>query len=132
MALAREVDARVVLVERDREVRVGLVVAQADVEARLVALDEVVLGQQRLGLGGHEQEVDLVDAVDHLDRAARDPVGEVAGDALADRLRLADVDDLARVVVEQVDAGPVGQVAALLARAGGGGGWRAWRPSLRA
>ena len=99
VALAREVDARIVLVDRDRQERIGLVVAQADVEARLVVLDELVLGQQRLGLGGDEQEVDLVDAVDHLDRAARSPpIGEVAGDALADRLRLADVDDLARVL----------------------------------
>ena len=70
MALAREVHAREVLVERDREERIGLVVAQADVEARLVLLDERVLGQQRLGLGGDEQELDLVDPRDHLDRAA--------------------------------------------------------------
>src|SRR5262249_42856840 len=50
VALAREVDAREVLVERDADVRVGLVVAQPDVEARLVLLDEVLLGEQRLGL----------------------------------------------------------------------------------
>jgi hypothetical protein len=38
----------------------------------------------------------------------------VRGDALLDRLGLADVDDLAAVVVEEVDARPVGQVLALL------------------
>ena len=40
--------------------------------------------------------------------------GEVGGDAFADRARLADVDDLALGVVEEVDARGVGQVAALL------------------
>ena len=50
--------------------------------------------------------------------APRDRVGEVAGDALADRLRLADVDDPPLRVAEQVDAGTVGQVSALLGQAG--------------
>ena len=58
MLLAGEVDARVVLVEADADVGVGLVVAQADVEARPVALDEALLGEQRLRLGGGDEEVD--------------------------------------------------------------------------
>ncbi len=40
--------------------------------------------------------------------------GEVGGDALADRARLADVEQLAAPVVEEVDAGGVGQGFALL------------------
>ena len=56
--LAREVDPREVLVERDRDVGVRLVVAQPDVEARPVLLDEVLLGEQRLGLGLGDDEVD--------------------------------------------------------------------------
>ncbi len=127
VALAREVHARKRLVERDREKRIGLVVAQANVEARLVLLDELVLRQQRLGLGGDEQALDLVDARHHLDRAARRAralgVREVPGHALADRFRLADVDDLARLVAKEVDTGAVGQAAPLLgepARAGFG------------
>ena len=59
VALAREVDARVVLVEADPDVGVGLVVAQPDVEQRPVALDELLLGEQRLGLGLGGDEVDL-------------------------------------------------------------------------
>jgi hypothetical protein len=118
MALAREVDAREVLVHRDRDERIGLVVAQSDVEARAVLLDEVLLGQQRLGLGGDEHELDRLDRVDHLVGAARDRIAEVAGDALLDRLGLADVDDLALVVAEQVDARAVGQRLALLRQAG--------------
>ena len=116
VALAGEVDAGELLVERDRDVRIGLVVAQADVQARLVLLDEVLLDEQRLGLGMDDERLDLVDRRDHL--AARPQMrsppapGEVRGDALADRLRLADVDDLALGVAEQVDAGLVGEVAA--------------------
>ena len=45
VALAREVHARVGLVEGDGDERIGLVVAQADVEARPVLLDEALLGQ---------------------------------------------------------------------------------------
>jgi hypothetical protein len=118
VALAREVDAREFLVHRDRDERIGLVVAQADVEARAVLLDEVLLGQQRLGLGGDEHELHPVDRVDHLVGAARDRVGEVAGHPLLQRLGLADIDDLALVVAEQVDARPVGQRLALLGQAG--------------
>ena len=117
VALAREVDAREVLVHRDRDVRVALVVAQADVELRLVALDQVLLGEQRLGLARQQQHVDVVRLLDHLDGAARDRVGEVARDALLQRARLADVDDLAGGVLEEVDAGPVGQARGA-ARAG--------------
>src|SRR6201999_2396732 len=49
--LTREIDARKVLVQADRDVGVRLVVAQPDVELRLVLLDEVLLGEQRLGFG---------------------------------------------------------------------------------
>ena len=108
--LAGEVDPRVLLVEADADVGVGLVVAQADVEARPVALDEALLGQQRLRLGGGDEGVDAVDPGGHP-RAAG---GEVVGDAFADRARLADVEQLAVAAVEEVDAGRVGQRAALV------------------
>jgi hypothetical protein len=108
--LAGEVDPRVVLVEADADVGVGLVVPQADVEARPVALDEALLGQQRLRLVGGDQRFDPVDARGEAGVAA----GEVGGDALADRARLADVEQLAVAVVEEIDAGLVGQRFALL------------------
>ena len=59
VALAREVDARVLLVQRDPDVGVRLVVAQADVVDGAVALDELLLGQQRLGLGLGGDELDV-------------------------------------------------------------------------
>ena len=116
--LAREVHARELLVHRDRDERIRLVVAQADVEPRSVLLDEVLLGEERLGLGGDEDELDRLDRIDHLVRAAGHGVREVAGDALLDRLRLADVDDLAALVAEQVDARPVGESLALVRESG--------------
>src|SRR5262249_11366032 len=60
VALAGEVDAGVVLVEGDRDEGIGLVVAQADVEARAVLLDEALLGEQRLGLGGDDDALDVL------------------------------------------------------------------------
>src|SRR6202034_2809709 len=65
VALAGEIDAWVVLVERDRDERVGLVVAQADVEARAVLLDEALLGKQRLGLAADHDAVDRCDLGRH-------------------------------------------------------------------
>ena len=55
--------------------------------------------------------LDAVDAGGH----ARAAGGEVVGDAFADRARLADVEQLAVAAVEEVDAGRVGQRAALVA-----------------
>ena len=64
--LAGEVHAREVLVQADRDVRVRLVVAQPDVELRPVALDEALLGDQGLGLGLGDQDLDVVDSANHL------------------------------------------------------------------
>src|SRR5205085_835540 len=107
--LAGEVDARVLLVEADGDVGIGLVVPQADVEARSVALDEALLGQQRLRLGRGDE------ALDPLDAASQAPLatGEMGGDPLADGACLADVEELVAAPVEEVDAGLVGQLAAL-------------------
>ena len=73
VALAREHDARVVVLDGDGDVRERLVVAQPDVERRPVALDEVLLEVQRL---------DLVAGDDHLD------VGDALGQLRLDRARL--------------------------------------------
>ena len=103
MALAREVHARELFVQRYRDIGVRLVVAQADVEARLVLLDEVLLRQQRLGFGVHHQRLDLIDRGDEVPAATRARIREVRGHALADRLRLADVQHPSAGVAEQVD-----------------------------
>jgi hypothetical protein len=110
VALAREVDARVVLVEADADVRIRLVVAQPYVVDRAVALDELLLGEQCLGLGLGGDELDVADLRDHR----RPRLAEVTGDPLLDAERLADVEDLALGVAEQVDAGGIRQRSALL------------------
>ena len=112
--LARPLDPREVVGQRDLDVRVALVVLEADVEARPVALDQVHLEEQRLGDRVGLGDLDVDDPVDH----AADPVDLAGGrlllpvrpDAVAQALRLADVDDVAAVVLHQVDARLVGQL----------------------
>ena len=59
VALAREHHARVVVLDRDGDVRERLVVAQPHVERRPVALDEVLLEVQRLDLAAGDDRLDL-------------------------------------------------------------------------
>ena len=73
VALAGEVHPRVLLIEADAHVGIGLVVAQPDIEPWPVALDELLLGEQRLGLGLGDQEVDRADPVDERKPAAVRP-----------------------------------------------------------
>ena len=92
-------------VERDRDVRERLVVAQPDVERRPVALDEVLLEVERLGLVARDDDLDVRDAARELpDRHAAVAALEVAAHARAQRLRLADVQRVALLVAEDVDA----------------------------
>jgi hypothetical protein len=116
VALAREVHPRERLVERDRDVGVRLVVAQTDVVWRPVLLDEPLLGEQRLGLVRGRDELDPLDSREQLVGHARATPAEVRGDALADRVRLADVQRAAARVLEQVHPGRVGQATPLLDR----------------
>jgi hypothetical protein len=101
---AVEADLRI-LVPRDQDVAVALVVAEEDVVAGREALDEVVLEQQRLRLGARDRGLGAGDLGDHHRRArAREVPLEVRGDALLQVSRLADVDHLAGGVPEAVDA----------------------------
>ena len=97
----------VLLVERDREHRVGLVVAVADVEPRVELLDPVVFQLQRLDLGVDHRPLHLGGGGHHLPSArmqARD-IGEVRGQSAAQALGLADVDDSSVLIPEPVHAG---------------------------
>ena len=69
--LAREHHPRVVVLDRDGDVRERLVVAQPHVERRPVALDEVLLEVQRLDLGAGDDRLDLVDALRQLSMPGR-------------------------------------------------------------
>ena len=105
VALAREHDPRVLVRDGHRDVRERLVVAQPDVERRPVALDEVLLEVERLGLVPRHDHLDVGDAAHELRRSrAAVALLEVAADARAERLRLAHVDRVPLLVAEDVDA----------------------------
>jgi len=106
-------DAREVVGQRDLDVRVALVVLQANVEARLEPLDEVVLEKQRLADAVDLRDLDVGDPVDD----APDPVAlahgrllllPIAPHPVAQALRLADVQDVTAGVLEQVDTRSIG------------------------
>ena len=93
-----------------------LVVAQPHVERRTVALDEVLLEVQCLDLARRDDRLDRLDprghVLDPLPRVARARL-EVRADARPQRLRLADVQDVAPAVAEDVDARPSRQALQL-------------------
>ena len=107
--------ARPVLVERDREVRVGLVVLQADVEAGPVLLDEVELEEEGLDLVRGDDPLDPLRGLHHLPGALREQVrlDEVVRQPAPEALRLPDIDHPAFGVEELVRAGRVGDAAGL-------------------
>ena len=73
-------------------------------------LDQVVLEQQRLGLGVGHRDFDFRDLLDHR-RGLRRVVAflEIGRDALLQVTCLADVDDLMFLVEHAIDAGLVRQ-----------------------
>jgi hypothetical protein len=111
VALAREHDPRVLVLDRDRDVRKGLVVPQPDVEGRPVPLDEVLLEVERLDLVLGDDHLDVRHPLRQLpDRRAR--VGallEVGAHARAQGLGLAHVEHIPGPIPEEVDPGQRGQ-----------------------
>ena len=76
----------------DLEERVALVVAEQDVVPGVLRLDEVVLQQQRLGLGAHHRGLQARDLAHHVaDARAAVLLGEIAGHALLEVARLAHI-----------------------------------------
>ena len=92
------------------DAQVALVVLEADVVARLVLLDEVVLEDQRFLLVAGHQGLDVLHLAHeegHVRAAVAAP--QVGAHPRAQLLGLAHVNDLAAAVPHQVDAGPGGQ-----------------------
>jgi hypothetical protein len=106
MALAREHHPREVVVDRDGDVRIGLVVAQTDVERWPMALDEVLLEVKGLRLGARDDDLDAVDAARQaVESPARVACAEIRTHPRPKGLRLADVEDRVVRGTEQVDTG---------------------------
>ncbi len=104
LVAAHHLDAGELLVHRHREVRVALVVAVLDVEPGVELLDPGVLQLQRLDLRGHHRPLHGGGRGDHGAGAGVQvrQVLEVVGQALAQALRLPDVDHPAVLVTEPV------------------------------
>src|SRR5262249_20208714 len=105
--LTREHHTRVLVLDRDGDVRERLVVAQAHVERGPVALDEVLLEMERLDLAARYDRLDVGDAVDELvdaEPVVAAPGLEVLAHARTQRLGLADVKDVSPSGAEDVDA----------------------------
>ena len=121
VSLAREHDARELVLDGDGDVRERLVVAEADVVRRPVPLDEVLLEVERLDLGAGDDHLEVVDSGDESrDRLAGVAASglEVRAHAWAQRLRLADVEHAALGVAKEVDARLRGQAFQLVADVG--------------
>ncbi len=104
---ARGVDPRVLVAGGHHDVGVALVVLERGVKARAVALYQVRLEDQSLGLARRDDKVYLPDAPAEL-RYLRAPVagaGKVARHPAPDVLGLAHVHDLLFGILEDVNAG---------------------------
>ncbi len=88
-----------------------------------MALDQVVLEGERLHLAVGDDEIEVGDLLDHpgLVELGRPRGLEVRADAIAQHAGLADVEDLAPGVLEQIDAGPGRQLLELLGERHGSG-----------
>ena len=99
--------------ERERRVRlrhvqthegVALVVLEQDVVFGFVQLDERVFEHERLKLGLHDDDIEIRNVRDHGRHLRQVLAAKIARDAVFERFRLADVDDLAVLVEHDVHA----------------------------
>ena len=121
---ARDEDLGEAVGEGELDVRVGLIVAQQDVEARLALLDEVVLESKGLMLVGDENVLDI-DGLSH--ERAGFGVGlrrfkQIRADAGAQVFGLADIDHFAFCVLVEIHPGLGGKCADFLVEVHKSGG----------
>ena len=111
VAAAGHQHARERLSDGDRDRGIALVVLQPDVEAGAVFLDEVVLEQQGLRLGGCHHGLDIGNEAAKQDvlGGSNGITGEVAAHTRAQALRLADVKHLTLRILPQIHARTIGQ-----------------------
>ena len=99
------------MVLAQQDVGKALVVAIADIVARLQPLDQVGFQQQRFGLGLAvvTNSISAVSAIMRVRRSLCTAAARVGGDALLQALGLADIEHVARRIQHAIDAGRVGQ-----------------------
>ncbi len=90
---------------------IGLVVEKADVEFRLILLDEIVFEREGFARVGEDDGVEVGDFASERASFCVHPAGfeEIGTDAAAEGGGFADVEDRACGVFEQVDAGAIGE-----------------------
>src|SRR5262249_6454152 len=101
---------RPIFSRRDLDVRIGLVVAEADVVARAILLDEGVLEEERLEIRPGDDRLDVAVAAEKGRGLGVGIAAEVGRDALLQGKRLADVQDFSLFPLEQVDPWRIGQI----------------------
>ena len=105
-----EHQSRILVFERTENVGIGFIVAQGDVVARPLRLDQIALEQQRLGLVRRDRHLDARDPLHQRGELGRIlAAAEVAADAIAQTRGLADVQQLAVGIVHAIDAGTLRQ-----------------------
>src|SRR5207253_8010796 len=100
------------LLNRDFDVGIRLVIAQRDVEARMVFLDEICFEYQRVSFARHHDGFEIADETDQMSclHAIELIVGEVATHARAQSLRLSYIEGSPVPSLPQIDAGSFGKV----------------------
>ena len=100
------------LLNRDLDVGIRLVIAQRDVEAGLVLLYEIRFENERVGLGGNDDRLEVADQSDQVPGlyALELVVGEVAAHPRAQALRFSYVKGRTVPALPQINAGSIGKV----------------------
>ena len=118
----RDADLRVRVVHRYLYIRVGLRILQFYIILRRVLFNQAVLERQRLHLCVAEDIVEAADVRDHPPclLAVRRGLMEILRDAVPQRPRLADIDDLVVPVAHYIHAGSERQGVRPLGERGAG------------
>ena len=106
-------DARIIFLDSDLDIRIGLVVAEHDIVMGMVFLDERIFQDEGFHFRGDDDGFQIGGMTDH-GRYFRRPVGivaDVTGHAVAQVDGFADVNDLALFILPEIDAGLGRQVA---------------------
>ena len=113
---AGDVDAGIIIVERDHEIWIGLVIDEADVEARLDVFDEAILGQKRLDFAFGLEVFEIHHVLDHLRLEVLQPGAglKIGADAVAQGGCFAHINHPTLVVLHQVNTGAFGKGFGLL------------------
>ena len=113
---AGDVDAGIIIVERDHQVGVGLVIDEANIKARLDVLDEAVFREERFDFAIGLERFEIDDVLEQAGFGVLELGAglEIGTDAVAQGRGLAHINHSAFVILHEVDAGGFGEALGLL------------------